>query len=86
MALRKLATIFQWSIQQQQQPIAEPGEPDSAPPQRPRTCSQNKALANVAIRNIYTATETYPQLVFFTLKKIKGFRTLNKKSTIAGKN
>ena len=30
----------------------------------------------------YTATETYPKLVFFTLKeKNKGFRTLIKKST-----
>ena len=33
-----------------------------------------------------TATETYPKLVFLTLKKIKGFRTLIKKSTNAEKN
>ena len=47
-ALRKLATIFQCSIQKQ--PIAEPGEPDRPPLQRPRTRSQTKALANAAIR------------------------------------
>ena len=36
---------------------------------------------------ILTATETYPKLVFFTLKeKIKGFRTLIKKSTNVEKN
>ena len=33
-----------------------------------------------------TATETYPKLVFFTLKKIKGFCTLIKKSSTSEKN
>ena len=46
-AIRKLATIFQCSIQKK--PIAEPGEQDKPPQQRPRTCSQTKALANAAI-------------------------------------
>ena len=55
-ALRKLATIFQCSIQQKQQPIAEPGKPDIAPPRCPRTRSQSKALANAAIRAIYSPT------------------------------
>ena len=55
-ALRKLATIFQCSIQQKQQPIVEPGEPDIALPQRLRTRSQTKALANAAIRDIYSPT------------------------------
>ena len=34
----------------------------------------------------FTATETYPKLVFFTLKKIKGFCTLIKKSSTSEKN
>ena len=32
-----------------------------------------------------TATETYPKLVFVTVKKIKGSLTLIKKSTVAEK-
>ena len=47
-ALRQLATIFQCSIQKK--PIAEPGEQDRPPQQRPRTRSQTKRLANAAIR------------------------------------
>ena len=46
-ALRKLATIFQCSIQKK--PIAEPREQDRPPQQRPHTRSQTKALANAAI-------------------------------------
>ena len=34
---------------------------------------------------ISTATETYPKLVFFHPKKIKGFLTQIKKSTVAEK-
>ena len=34
---------------------------------------------------MYTANETYPNLVFFTLKKIKGFLTLIKNSTVSKK-
>ena len=37
------------------------------------------------VHSIY-AVQTYPKLVFFTLKKFNGFRTLIKKSTIAEKN
>ena len=48
MALRQLATIFQCSIKKN--PIADPGVPDIAPPHRPHTCSQTKALANAALR------------------------------------
>ena len=33
----------------------------------------------------YTATETYPKFVFFTLKKIKGFHTLIKKPSTSEK-
>ena len=33
----------------------------------------------------WTATETYPNLVFFTLKKIKGFLTLIKNSMVSKK-
>ena len=60
-ALRKLATIFQCSIQKK--PIADPGVPDIAPPHRPRTRSQTKALANAAIRAPYgpTVSHTPPQ-------------------------
>ena len=37
-------------------------------------------------KNIYyTATETYPKFVFFTLKKIKGFHTLIKKPSTSEK-
>ena len=46
-ALRQLATIFQCSIKKK--PTSEPGVPDIAPPQRPRTRSQTKQLANAAI-------------------------------------
>ena len=45
-ALRQLATIFQCSITKK--PTSEPGVPDIAPPQRPRTRSQTKQLANAA--------------------------------------
>ena len=60
-ALRKLATIFQCSIQQKL--IADPGEQDITPPQRPHTCSQTKALANAAIRapSGPTVRHTHPQ-------------------------
>ena len=47
-ALQKLATIFQCSIQKK--PIAEPGVHDRPPQQQPRTRIQTKALANAAIR------------------------------------
>ena len=57
-ALRKLATIFQCSIQKK--PISDPGEQDSPPPQRPRTRSQTKALANAAIRAPYGPTVRHP--------------------------
>ena len=57
-ALRKLATIFQCSIQKK--PIADPGEQDSPPPQRPCTRSQTKALANAAIRAPYGPTVRHP--------------------------
>ena len=53
-ALRKLATIFQCSIQKK--PIADPGVPDITPPHQPCTCSQTKALANAAIRAPYGPT------------------------------
>ena len=53
-ALQKLATIFQCSIHKN--PIADPGEPDIAPPHRPRTRRQTKALANAAIKDIYSPT------------------------------
>ena len=60
-ALRKLATIFQCSIQKK--PIADPREQDSTPPQRPHTCSQTKALANAATGAPYgpTVRHTHPQ-------------------------
>ena len=57
-ALRKLATIFQCSIQNK--PVAEPGEQDSPPAQRPHTCSQTKALANAAIRAPYGPAVCHP--------------------------
>ena len=46
-----------------EKPIADPGEQDSTPPQRQRTCSQTKALANAAIRAPYgpTVRHTHPQ-------------------------
>ena len=47
-ALRQLATIFQHSMTKK--PTSEPGGPDIPPPQRPRTRSQTKHLANAAIR------------------------------------
>ena len=47
MALRQLATIFQRSITKK--PTTDPGVPDIAPPQRPRTRSQTKQLANAAL-------------------------------------
>ena len=46
-ALRQLATIFQSSITKK--PTSDPGVLDSAPPQRPRTRSQPKQLANAAL-------------------------------------
>ena len=60
-ALRKLAAIFQCSIQKT--PIADPGVPDMAPPHRPRTRSQTKALVNAAIRAPHgpTVSHTQPQ-------------------------
>ena len=61
MALRKLATIFQCSIQKNS--IADPGVPEIAPPHRPCTRSQTKALANAAIRAPHgpTVSHTQPQ-------------------------
>ena len=57
-ALRKLATIFQCSIQKK--PVIEPGEPDSPPAQRPHTRSQTKAIANAAIREPYGPVVRHP--------------------------
>ena len=45
-ALRQLASIFQCAVTKK--PTSDPGVPDIAPPQRPRTCSQMKQLANAA--------------------------------------
>ena len=46
-ALRQLATIFHSSITKKS--TSDPGVPDNAPPQRPRTCSQTKQLVNAAL-------------------------------------
>ena len=46
--------------------------------------AQNSALEEPHLERC-TATETYPKLVFFTLKKIKGFCTLIKKSSTSEK-
>ena len=46
MALRQLTTIFQRAVTKK--PTSDPGVPDIAPPQRPRTRSQTKQLANAA--------------------------------------
>ena len=45
-ALRQLVTIFQHAVTKK--PTSDPGVPDIAPPQCPRTCSQTKQLANAA--------------------------------------
>ena len=45
-ALRQLATIFQRAVAKK--PTSDPGVPDIAPPQQPRTRSQTKYLANAA--------------------------------------
>ena len=42
-------------------------------------------LSQINTNTCSTATETYPKLVFFTLKKIKGFCTLIKKSSTSEK-
>ena len=59
MALRQLATIFQFSIKKN--PIADPGVPDIVPPHRPRMRSQTKALANAALRAPQGATVCHTQ-------------------------